>query len=78
MVMVPVLVKVTTPLAGAPTVRLRHASAPVSVTVYADPLAASKTTSSAAVGTLAPAVPPDVADHLVVLVVFHVPVPPTQ
>lgn len=33
---------------------------------------------SAAVGTLAPVAPPDVALQLVVLDVFQVPVPPTQ
>jgi hypothetical protein len=37
-----------------------------------------KKTLSAAVGTEAPLPPPDDADQLVVLVLFHVPVPPTQ
>jgi hypothetical protein len=52
------------------------ASAPVSVTVP-EPEAASKNTSSALVGAEAPLAPPLVADQLVVVVV-HVPVPPTQ
>jgi len=38
----------------------------------------SKKTLSEAVGTEAPAVPPEDADQLVVLVEFHVPDPPTQ
>jgi hypothetical protein len=41
-------------------------------------LLTSNITSSTAVGTLAPLAPPDVALQLVVLVVFQVPVPPTQ
>jgi hypothetical protein len=39
---------------------------------------ASKKTLSAAVGTEAPPAPPEEVDHLVVLVLLHVPVPPTQ
>jgi hypothetical protein len=39
---------------------------------------ASKNTLSAAVGTDAPVAPPDESDQLVVLVLFQVPVPPTQ
>jgi hypothetical protein len=46
------------------------------VTVYVP--AWSKKTLSATVGTLAPLGPPLLALQLVVLVVFHVPVPPTQ
>jgi hypothetical protein len=46
------------------------------VTVYVP--AWSKKTLSATVGTLAPLAPPLLALQLVVLVVFHVPVPPTQ
>ena len=70
---VPVLLKVTVP---ADTVISKQSNAPVIVTVYV--LAWSKNTESAAVGTLAPLGPPEVADHTVVLVVFQVPVPPTQ
>lgn len=40
--------------------------------------AASKKTSSALVGTLAPPAPPDVADHLVPAVPSQFAVPPTQ
>jgi hypothetical protein len=39
---------------------------------------ASKKATSAAFGADAPEAPPDVADQLAVLVVFHVPEPPTQ
>ena len=39
---------------------------------------ASKKTSSALVGTLAPPAPPDVVDHLVPAVPFYASVPPTQ
>ena len=70
---VPVLVNVTVP---AETVISRHVSAPVIVTVYVP--AWSKKTLSVAVGTDAPDAPPDDADQLVVLLVFQVPVPPTQ
>jgi hypothetical protein len=48
------------------------------VTVAAAPELASKNTASAEVGAEAPLAPPDVADQLVVDVLFHVPVPPTQ
>ena len=67
------LAKVTVP---AETVKSRHRSAPVMVTVYV--AAWSKNTESAAVGTDAPPAPPEMVDQLVVDVVFHVPVPPTQ
>ena len=60
----------------ADTVILKQANAPVIVTVYV--AAWSNITLSAAVGTLAPPEPLDVVDQLVVLVVFHVPVPPRQ
>jgi hypothetical protein len=59
----------------AETVISRQARAPVIVTVYV--AAWSKKTESVAVGADAPEAPPDVADQLVVVVV-HVPVPPTQ
>ena len=65
--------KVTVP---AETLMFKQASAPVIVTVYVP--AWLKNTESAVVGTEAPPGPPDVADQLVVLVVFQVPVPPTQ
>ena len=58
------------------TLKSRQANAPVMVTVYV--LAWSKKTLSDTVGTLAPLAPPLVALQLVVLVVFQVPVPPTQ
>ena len=58
------------------TVISKQANAPVMVTVYV--LAWSKKTQSATVGTLAPLGPPLLVLQLVVLVVFHVPVPPTQ
>ena len=57
---------------------LRQTGAVVSVTVYAAALdAESKNTSSASVGTLAPVAPPEVADHLDVLL-SQFPVFPTQ
>jgi hypothetical protein len=58
-------------------VKLLHNKAPVRV-IVPEPEEPLKNTSSAAVGTLAPLAPPEVADQTVVLVVFHVPVPPTQ
>jgi hypothetical protein len=72
---VPVDVKVRT---GAPVVRLWQFSAPVKVMVPV-PEKLSNTTSSTEVGTVpVPPVPLEVLAQLVVLVVFHVPVPPTQ
>jgi hypothetical protein len=59
----------------ADTVISKHVNAPVIVTVYVP--AWSKKTESADVGAEAPAEPPDDADQCVV-VVSHVPVPPTQ
>jgi hypothetical protein len=55
----------------------KQARAPVIVTVPVPELAL-KNTLSAVVGTDAPPPPPEVADQLVVVVVSHVPVPPTQ
>jgi hypothetical protein len=61
-----------------PVQSIERATMPVdTVTVFA-PLAASKKTSSAAVGTAAPLAPPDVVAHLPVAVAFQVLVPPTQ
>jgi hypothetical protein len=48
------------------------------VTVYVDPEFASKMATSEVVGAEAPDAPPVVVDQLAVLVVFHVPAPPTQ
>ena len=57
-----------------------QAIVPDMVTVKGEPLSepASKYTLSAEVGTLAPPVPPDVVDQLVVELAFQVPAPPTQ
>jgi hypothetical protein len=72
---VPVL-KVTVP--PVETVISRQANAPVIVTANDPPELASKNTESAAVGTVATVVPPLVVRQLVVVVVSHVPAPPTQ
>ena len=48
------------------------------VTVAAVPELASKNTSSTVVGALDPEAPPEVAAQFVVLVLFQVPLPPTQ
>jgi hypothetical protein len=58
-------------------VMLRQFNAPVRV-IVGEPEAALMITLSAAVGTDAPAAPPDVADQFVVDEVFQVPVPPRQ
>ena len=79
--MLPEIAKVPVELNIQPvtvTDMLRHASAPVIVTVPATPELELKKTLSAAVGTDAPLAPPDVADHLAVDVVSQVPAPPTQ
>jgi hypothetical protein len=73
MLIVPVLENVTAP---AETLKSRQFRAPVKVTVYVP--AWSKNTLSAEVGTDAPLAPPGEADQFVVLLVFHVPEPPTQ
>jgi hypothetical protein len=57
--------------------KLRQLPVAVTVTVPAPELE-SKNTSSADVGTLAPPVPPELADQFVVVVVSQLPVPPTQ
>jgi hypothetical protein len=80
--MVPVPAKVSVPL-GLVMLISKQVSAPVKVTVNVpgpapDPEASSKNTLSAAVGLLAPLGPPEEADQLAVLLVFHCPAPPTQ
>lgn len=60
-----------------PVVSILKHTAEAIVTVPTPELV-SKNTASADVGADAPLTPPDVVDQLVVVVVSHVPVPPTQ
>jgi hypothetical protein len=78
-VMAVVPAQVTLPVAGPAMFISKHTAPVPMVTVYAEALlAASKTTLSVSMGTLAPLDPPDAVDQFVVELLSQVPVPPTQ